>query len=478
MTTTAANIFLSGNYAPVHEEVTVDNLTVIGELPGDLAGMYVRNGPNPQFTPPGRYHWFDGDGMLHGVHLKDGKASYRNRYIRTEKFTAEHAEGRALIGGLLEMDKLAEQPPISMNAGNTALVWHDRRLFALWEGGPPHEIKLPDLETVGLYTYDGKLVSAFTAHPKVDPVTGEMIFFGYSPVFQPYVQYSVVSAQGQLLSTVPIDLPVGVMIHDFAITEHYTIFMDLPMTFRLERVMRGEPIVAFEPELPARFGILPRHGDNSTVRWFEMPSCWVWHTLNAYEDGDEVVLLACRANSTGLLGTTDAALGQGHEHKFSTDEADRSRMHCWRFNLVTGAVKEQQLDDVPTEFPRINEHYMGRQLRYGYAARGAVKRADGFGAFDGLLKYDLQSGSTQVYELGAHQACGESVFSPRPGAAAEDDGWLLTYAHDYATNQAELLVVHAQDVAAGPVARVLIPRRIPFGFHGTWVAEDQLAQQR
>ncbi|AFY50266.1 lignostilbene-alpha,beta-dioxygenase-like enzyme [Nostoc sp. PCC 7524] len=458
MTTTAVNPYLDGNFAPVREETTTDTLKVIGELPTDLSGMFVRNGPNPQYAPIGHYHWFDGDGMLHGVRISNGKATYRNRYTRTQKWQMEHQAGKAIWTGLME----APKPDLpSGNTANTALIWHAGQLLALWEGGAPHAIKVPELETLGEFTYNNKLTSAFTAHPKVDPVTGEMMFFGYS-FASPFLSYGVVSAQGELLRTVPIDLPMAVMMHDFAITENYTIFMDLPLTFSPERMQRGEPMLMFERDRPSRFGILPRHGDNNNIRWFESPSCYVFHTLNAYEDQDEVVLIACRMSSTTVLAIDNS----------QTDpQADIPLLHRWRFNLTTGKVTEEVLDDVAAEFPRVNENLLGRFTSYGYAGKMAKGSLP---LFEGVIKYDFDSGKSQIHTFGKGRYGGESVFVPRPGATVEDDGWLVTYVHDTAEDSSELVVVNAQDVSSEPIARVLIPQRVPYGFHGAWVTEAQL----
>jgi carotenoid cleavage dioxygenase-like enzyme len=459
MVNTSVNPYLDGNFAPVHQEITADTLQVIGELPPELSGMFVRNGPNPQWSPIGQYHWFDGDGMLHGVRINDGKATYRNRYVQTQKWQAEHEAGKAILSGLLEPPQ-QNHPGISGNTANTALVWHDGQLLAVWEGGAPHAIGLPELKTIGEYTYNGKLTSAFTAHPKVDPITGEMMFFGYS-LTPPYVQYSIVSAAGELLKTVPIEIPTSVMMHDFAITENYTIFMDLPVTIRPERMQQGKPMIMFESDRPSRFGILPRHGDNSNIRWFESSSCYVFHTLNAYEQGDEVVLIACRMSSTSILGFNGV----------DDPDANIPRLHQWRFNLNTGAVSETRLDDLAGEFPRVNENLLGRQTRYGYVNKSAPTLVP---LFNGIIKYDFSSDQSQIHEFGQGRYGGESVFVPRPNATAEDDGWLMTFVYDEATNSSELLVVNAQDVKAEPVARVLIPQRVPYGFHATWVTERQL----
>jgi carotenoid cleavage dioxygenase len=461
MSTTALNPFLEGNFAPVRNEITTDSLTVIGELPSDLSGMFVRNGPNPQFPPIGRYHWFDGDGMLHGVEIHDGIAQYRNRYIRTDGFTIEQEAGHALWTGLLEPPNPKNPNGPVKNTANTALVWHAGQFLALWEGGVPHAIELPGLDTVGRYTYHDKLVSAFTAHPKVDPVTGEMMFFGYSLAQPPYLHYGIVSATGELLRTVPIDLPIGVMMHDFAITEHYTIFMDLPLTFRPERMQRGEPAFMFEPESPSRFGILPRYGDNGTIRWFESRACYVFHTLNAYEEGDEVVLVACRMNSTNVLIEDPTPV---------ETEGEQARLYQWRFNLSTGQVREEALDERISDFPRVNEQYLGRVTRYGYTAKMAPEPIP---VFDGLIKYDLSQGTSQTHEFGTGRYGGEAVFAPRPGATVEDEGWLLTFVYDTQEDTSELVVVNAQDMTAAPVARILIPQRVPYGFHGAWVAANR-----
>ncbi len=509
--TTEVNPYLDGNFRPVREESTADTLKVIGSLPNDLCGMFVRNGPNPQFPPLGQYNWFDGDGMLHGVRIKNGQASYRNRYVRTRGYEIEREAGKSIWKGIMEprqgniaikhifwqqrsfnlfkdLSLLAwEFIPRSVksliaevsgdavngkqkdnslelfkNTANTGVVWHAGQLLGLWEGGVPHAIEIPELETIGPQTYGGKLASAFTAHPKVDPSTGEMLFFGYSPIVRPYLHYGIVSAEGKLLRTVPIDLPLGVMMHDFAITEHYTIFLDLPLTFSAKRMQRGEPMLMFERDLPSRFGIIPRYGDNSTIRWFEAPACYISHTLNAYEDGEEVVLVACRLSST--------VLGLGE--KPDDPDADIPRLHQWRFNLSTGTVREEILDDVPSEFPQINEQLLGRPTQYGYTARKA--KAPTF-LCDALIKYDFSRGKSQMHELGKGRYGGDAVFVPRPGAIAEDDGWLVSFVYDEGKETSELVVMNAQDITASPVAHVLIPERVPYGFHGAWISEEQLS---
>ena len=453
--------FLQGNFAPVQEEITADNLKVIGTLPPEMDGMFVRNGPNPQFPPLGSYHWFFGDGMLHGVRVQGGKASYRNRYVRTARWQDEHAAGKALYA-------IFQAPTEKRNRANTALVWHAGRLLALYEAGPPHRITVPELDTLGPYTFGDKLAHPFTAHPKVDPATGELLCFGYSVMQQPYLQYSVLNAQGDIVSTTPIAIPRPVMMHDFAITPRYTLFMDLPLVF----TMNEGPRFTFTPELGARLGILPRHGTGDEIKWFETSPCWVFHTLNAYEDGDEVVLLACRFRQY------PEALGfqPGTPTRPTNDKAralaDAPFLYQWRFNLKTGGATERALDDMPTEFPRLNEALTGMQSRFGYCGRS------GRAGFDGLIKYDLDKGTSEYHVYGQGRTGGEGVFVPHPDAKGEDDGWLVTYVYDAASSTSELVVAEARDFRAPPVARVLLPVRVPYGLHGTWISSAELARQQ
>ncbi len=466
-TTPVKSPFLTGNFAPVHEEVTADRLEIIGKLPAELRGMFVRNGPNPQFTPAGNYHWFDGDGMLHGVRLEDGQASYRNRYVRTAGWQEEREAGKALYGGLadpVDVKRLFQGKPLFKNAANTALVWHDGRLLALWEGGPPTEIRVPELETVGLHTYGGKLRHAFTAHPKVDPVTGEMLFFGYSAM-SPLVYYSVVNPSGELLRTTPIKLRRPVMMHDFAVTERYTIFMDLPAEFHVGPGNEGQPMLQFERDHGSRFGIVPRHGVAGDVRWFESPACFVFHTVNAYEDGDDVVLLACRTpDYPDMLQLQGASTPAGSDPL----AGGTSALYRWRFNLKTGQTREEALDDTPSELPRVDDRRLGRQTRFAYAMDVRMGR---------MIKYDLLRGTTAFHDYGPGRSGGEPVFVPRSVEAGEEDGWLITYVFDAAEGRSEMVVVSAAEFSGPPVARVKIPARIPYGFHGTWIAADKLARQ-
>lgn len=455
--------YIEGPYAPVPDETAADDLEVIGQIPRELRGSFVQNNPNPRFQPRGLYHWFDGDGMVHGVHLADGRASYRNRWIRTAGLAADEAAGEALTRGILEPFEPGDPHP-DKDTANTDLIVHSGKLLALWWlGGQPMHLSNPGLETVGPEDFNGTLRCGVAAHPKVDPRTGELIFFDYSVYRRPYLRYGVADAEGRVVHQVDVDIPEPSLFHDIAITENYTVLMDLPMTWDAAKIAQGKRRVRFHRDRPARFGIVPRRG--ASVRWFEAPACYSYHTVNAWEEVNErgeacVVLLGCRIE--------DPIPRLPHDREPTIPRLYFLRLHPfyhrWRFNLDTGAVTEEPLDDAPTEFPRMNDERLGLKTRYSYHPRIAPQPTL---MFDGCIKYDLE-GATQAHTWGEHCVGGETVFAPRPGGTDEDDGWVMTYVSDRREGTSELVILDARDVSAGPVARVKVPRRVPIGFHAQW----------
>ncbi len=459
--------YLDGPYTPVEREITASDLPVIGELPRDLAGMYVRNGANPRFAPKGRYHWFDGDGMVHGLHFDNGRATYRNRYVQTAALNEETAAGHALSTGIMEAPDFRRPGGPFKDTANTDLVFHAGRLMALWWlGGACHQLSLPALETLGVVDFGSPLKKGLAAHPKVDPITGELMFFDYA-LTPPYLTYGVISASGQLVHQVPIDLPGARLQHDIAITAKHTILLDLPLMWDPAMLARGKTRVRFYPDLPSRFGIIPRHGAADSIRWFEASACYMYHTINAWEEGDEVVLLGCRIehplpespHASKVVPRLDALALEPY-------------LHEWRFNLVTGAVRERKLDDVMTEFPRMNNEVLGRPSRYSYNPRVAPAATL---LYDGVIKYDTVAGTSVQHTYGASRYGGEVAFAPRVGAKGEDDGYLVTFVHDRASGRGEVVVLDARDVASGPVARVVLPQQVPIGYHSWWVPAAQMA---
>ena len=451
MTTATRNPYLIGNFAPVRDEVTARDLPVTGAIPPALRGRYLRNGPNPIVDPdPAMYHWFTGDGMLHAVELADGHAvSYRNRWVRTDGAVA--ALGEPAIAG--QPDDVF---PGGSSAANTHVVSHAGRVLALVEVCLPTEVR-PDLSTVGRYDFDGRLRSSMTAHPKIDPVTGEMLFFGYDVMGPPWLRYHVVDRTGALVLSEDIDIRGPAMVHDFAITEHHVVFFDLPVVFDLKLVGTRPFPFAWRPDYGARVGVMPRGGGNAEVRWFDVDLCYVYHPLNAYDDGNTIVLDVVR-----------------HQTMFADDlygPADHlPTLDRWTIDLGAGKVLEERLDDRPQELPRVDERVVGRKHRYGYAPGfGVEDHGVAFGR--GLLKHDLAQGTTDVHTFGPGESAGEAVFVPESPEAGEDEGWILSLVYDAARDASDLVILDATDFTGAEVARVHLPQRVPYGFHGWWLAD-------
>lgn len=428
--------YLSGNLAPVPDEIDAHDLPVTGALPDELTGRYFRNGPNPR---PGENpgHWFTGHGMLHGVRLRDGRAEwYRNRWVRTSKFT----EGAPFT--------LENGVDLAAVSANTHVIRHSGRILALVENGFPHEVT-PELDTVGPWDFGGRLTTAMTAHPKQDPVTGDLHFFGYGYV-PPYLTYHRLSAGGELVESREIEVPGSTMMHDFAVTEHHLIWLDLPVVFDLDHP--GMPY-AWNAGYGARIGVSPRAG--GPTRWFEVDPCYVFHVGNAWEDADgRIVLNAARYTSAAFTAVWGGISG-AKDPATAAAATGKAVLYRWTLDPATGAVKEEALDDRGVEFPTFNEDLLGRRSRYLYTVGD-----------EGVVKYDQRDGGSQVRKTGGDT--GEAVFVPADGgSASEDDGWLLSVVTTGDSSQ--LLVLNAHDLS--DVASIHLPRRVPAGFHGSWLAD-------
>jgi len=430
---------LRGNYAPVSEEVTAFDLPVQGAIPPELSGLYLRNGPNPKTGESA--HWFLGDGMLHAVKLHAGRAEwYRNRYLRTKAF-------------LEDAPTIREDGSVDLAAGvaNTNVIGHAGKILALVEICHPTAVT-ELLETIGPDDLDGRLQTGMTAHPKVCPRTGELHFFSYA-FFPPFLTYHRADAAGKLVQSEIIEVPGPTMIHDFAITENYVVFMDLPVVFDLEIAMQGKGMpYGWSDEYGARLGLMPRGGNDAQTRWFDIEPCYVFHPVNAYEDEGQVVVDVARYSEIWRRDSRDF---------------QSARLHRFSIDREAAKVAETPLDDRSIEFPRVDERLVGLQNRYGYAVANASNISDDPAA---LVKYDLRTGRSEGHEFGAGCAPGEAVFVPASDAAEEDAGWLLSYVYDASTDGSELVILDAQSLAAQPVARVALPQRVPFGFHGNWIA--------
>jgi len=455
---------LRDNMFPVDREIDLATCDVVGAVPAGLRGHFVRNGPNQMFEPVGKYHTFDGDGMLHGIEFLDGRVVYRNRWIRSRGLVAEIALGRSVYPGLSDVlnfpdtSLVGDAGPIK-NRANTHIVRHAGKLFALWEQGLPTEVT-PELDTVGEWNFAGRLEGAMTAHPRIDPRTGELLFFSYN-LFPPYLTYYVADATGALVHRVDLDLPAPVMMHDFLITEHHAVFMDSPVVFDMNAVGTGDPLMAWRPENGTRIGVLPRRGGADEIRWFEVEPSHVQHFWNAWVDGDRIELAGCRYERVNFGLETEAS---DTEAGVQTIGAPAARY--W-IDLAAGTAGWEPIDDMIGEFGRINDDRTGTRTNCLYMP--AFTRPGALaGDFDTIVKYDTAAGTRDIWYAGDAGHVGEVVFAPDPDGTAEDQGWLLTLAHDDQRATSEVLILDARDVASGPVARVRLPHRVPFGFHANW----------
>lgn len=433
-------VFRTANYAPVHDELTAFDLPVEGNIPVELDGWYLRNGPNPRVAVG---HWCIGDGMVHGVRLENGRAAwYRNRWLRTESF---------------ERPVPGYNPDGSRNlrssVANTHVIRHAGKTLALMEFSLPYEIS-NELETLGAYDFGGKLTDSMTAHPKICPTTGELHFFGSGNLMQPHVTYYRADADGRLIVSRPLDVPALTLMHDFALTAEHVVFLDLPLVFNVDAALARQD----ELDLPyrwddnygARLGVLRRDDPYGPVRWFDIDPCYVFHVANAYD------LTSGGTNSIVLDVVRYPEMWRDNT-EFGVDAA----LWRWMLDLDTGAVTQIQLDDRGVEFPRVDDRLVGAAARYSVAV--------GNGA---LVRYDLQRDSASEHRFafdGHSGAPDEAVFAPVPGQSDESAGWYLTYVYDPVRDGSDLVVIDASDFDGEPVARVRLPRRVPHGFHGNWL---------
>src|SRR3984957_10935850 len=453
----------SGNFRPIPMECDAHSLPVRGRLPRDLNGSLYRNGPNPQFESPGS-HWFVGDGMLHAFTIENGKASYRNRWVRTPKWLAEHDAGRALYAGfgVLRPDAPAKTQGDGGSA-NTNIVWHGGRLLALEEGHLPTEVEPRSLTTRGYCDYGGAIAGPFTAHPKIDPQTGEMIFFGYNAQgpFTNSLSFGAVDAEAMVTRFERFEAPYASIAHDFIVTARHILFPILPLIGSMDRARSGRPPYAWEPDKGAYVGVLARGAPVFDIRWFRGESCYVFHVMNAWEEGGRIVADVMQMAEPPLFAHPDGA---------PTDSAmSRARRARWTFDLAanTDSFERSYLDDLAGEFPRIDDRRAGLVNRHGWHACASA-RGEARGFFDGLAHIDA-NGRRATHFLPDGDATSEPVFVARAPDAAEGDGWLLATIWRGAENRSDLAIFHATDIESGPIALVELSHRVPFGFHGNWV---------
>jgi carotenoid cleavage dioxygenase-like enzyme len=431
----AANRYLGGNFAPVERELTSHDLTVVGQIPAELDGRWLRNGPNPAAEIDGAtHHWFLGTGMVHGVRLRDGRAEwYRNRFVdRSGEFGTNTS-----VGGF---------------AGTT---------WAIVEGGgPPVELDY-ELTPLGPNRFSDTLAGPFSAHPKYDAATAELHAMAYHwPDLIDRIHYVVVGSDGRVRRTVEIPVTDMPMIHDMSLTEKYAVVYDLPVTVNLDVMSRGYSFpFAWAPGRPAHVGLLPRSGEAGDIVWCEVDPCYVFHPLNAYDTDDgNVVVDVCRYERL-------------FEHDLNGPFGDAMpTFDRWVIDPVARRVHETRIDDRPQEFPRHDPRVALRPHRFGYTAEVVA----GPNVHGDILKHDVEAGTVESHGFGFGRGGAEPIIVPKEGRDEEDAAWILTVVYDATDDSSELCILDAEDMRGPEVARIRLPQRVPFGFHGNWVPDSSV----
>ncbi|MCY4277157.1 MAG: carotenoid oxygenase family protein [Gammaproteobacteria bacterium] len=455
----ADNPFLKGNFAPIRMECDAPDLIIKGEIPKDLNGALYRIGPDPQFAPVGSHHWFGGDGMVHMFRVENGRVAYRNRYVRTKKFELEREAGKALVNYFDPMNSDPSVPVFGLDGlANTNIVWHGGKLLALEEGHLPFELDSASLDSLGVWSFDGGYEGPMTAHPKFDPETGEMLFFGYMAggPFSDDMTFQIVDKHGTLTRSDRFKAPFPSMVHDFIATDRDVIFPIFPITGSLERAMKGDNPFLWEPDKGTHIGVLPRDADIDQMRWFDMDPAYVFHPMNAWRDGDVIRAHVMQFRTMSL--------------DFSDGVGDGARLAEWEIDLGSnsGEVKWKFLDDLQGEFPRIDDRRTGLAHRHGYYAASQV---GGLG-FDTLVHQDFKRDARTDYRLPQGDSTSEPVFVPRSATSEEGDGYLVSVIYRAAENRSDMAFFDATSIDAGPIALAELSTRVPNGFHGNWRSLD------
>lgn len=450
-----SHAFLSGIHTPVTEERTITDLAVTGAIPPELSGRYVRIGPNPFRPDPRGHHWFVGDGMVHGVYLKDGKAQwYRNRYVRSRKLEAQGGPAAA-PGPRLSPD---------FDTVNTNIIGHGGKTYALVEAGSfPVELS-HDLESVTYTDLEGTLRVPFTAHPHEDPRTGELHAITYAGTTHDKVWYVRVSPEGKVTREVAIPVEHGPSIHECTLTENYVLVFDLPVTFSMSAVIGGATFpYRWNPEHQARIGLLPRDGGADDIIWCTVDPVYVFHVANSYEADDGTIIVDLCPFETMFEPVRDGGVDGPAGKPLGLER--------WTIDPAARKVSRKTIDATPQEFPRPDERFFGQPYRYSWSMGLATSDPANFIGHAPIFAHDLQAGTRTMRDFGPTRVPGEFVFVPASADAPEGHGWLMGYVIDAASGTTDLVILDAQDIAGLPVATVQIPCRIPPGFHGNWISD-------
>lgn len=466
--------YLNGAWTPNYEEYDASDMEVIGTIPDDIDGIYVRNTENPVHEPIGRYHPFDGDGMLHMMRFKDGRAEYKNRFVRTKGFEAEAEAGEALWAGFTMPPSNSKRPGCGIGShmrdgsSTDVMVRNGKILSTFWQCGDGYLLDPESLDTLGIEPWTP--VEGLSAHPKLDYNTGELMFFNYGDK-APYMHYGVVGPDNELKHYIPIELPGTRLPHDMAISDNYSILNDFPLFPIPAALDNGFFIPQFDKTMKTRFAVLPRYGNPEDIMWFEAEPTYVLHYTNCWEDGDEVVLEGYYQDNPfpppiENMPESYKLIGAGLDlHSL------KPHLRRWRFNLKTGETHEERVcKEEHVEFGTINPEYYGQDHRYVYSAHGEP----GWFLFNGLVKHDLKNGTATKIHFGEGRFGSETPFIPRKNAASEDDGYLVSFVSDMVQDRSECVIFDAKNIEQGPVCQIILPHRICSGTHATWAQGHEL----
>ncbi|KAL8255211.1 hypothetical protein R6Q59_033432 [Mikania micrantha] len=479
------NVQIAGNFAPVSEEPVRQSLPVDGKIPDHIQGVYLRNGANPLFEPTSGHHLFDGDGMIYAVKFDKGSISYACRFTETQRLIQERAIGKPVfpkaIGELHGHTGIAKlvlfyarglcgliDHTQGIGVANAGLVYFNNRLLAMSEDDLPYHVRITpsgDLKTAGRYSFDGQLESTMIAHPKIDPVSGELFALSYDVIQKPYLKYFRFSPDGRKSKDVAIDLQKPTMVHDFAITENFVVVPDHQVVFNMSEMITGGSPVVYDKEKVSRFGVLDKYAENgSGIKWVEVPDCFCFHLWNAWEEpeSDEIVVIG------SCMTPADSIFNEYNEEL-------RSVLSEIRLNLKTGKSTRRPIlspgNDVNLEAGMVNKNLLGRKTKFAYLAI-----AEPWPKVSGFAKVNLSTGDTKKYFYGDRKYGGEPLFLPRNlHSAGEDDGHILAFVHDEKTWKSEFQIVNS--VTMELEATVKLPSRVPYGFHGTFINTKDLATQ-
>jgi carotenoid cleavage dioxygenase-like enzyme len=472
-----------GILKPLRFEGDIRDLEVEGEIPSQLNGTYHRVHPDQQFPPRfDNEQFFNGDGLVSVFRFRNGKVDFKQRYAQTDKFKLEREAGRALFGAY--RNPLTDEEAVKgriRGTANTNVIVHAGKLLALKEDSPALVMDPLTLETEGYTNWNGKCTSqTFTAHPKIDPLTGNLIAFSYASkgLLTKDCTYMEISPTGELLREVWFETPYYCMMHDWGVTEDYACFHIVPSTSNWDRLQQNLPHFGFDTTLPVYLLVLPRKGDAKDIKIFKRPNLFCSHVANAFNDGTKIYFDTPMAKNNMFPFFPDI-----HGAPFDRDAA-KSYVTRWTVDYASKGDEfesDERLSQVVSEFPRIDDRYATQQ--YGNVwmpvmdptmpFNGPSARASGL-RLNKLGHLNVRTGEEKAWFCGPDSLIQEPCFIPRTPTAPEGDGYIVALVDDIVRNYSDLVMLDAQNVEAGPIARIKLPFRLRQGLHGNWADESKL----